>query len=143
MNPDKRKTAECLSCKSSFKYGKNCSGKYCSNKCQQQHYHDTRIEEWLNGSRSPMKKGCRLCCWARDYLIQQSSCKCSKCGWNEVNPTTNKCPLEIDHIDGDATNHHPSNLRVLCPNCHSLTPTYRALNKGQGSSERLRYSRLH
>lgn len=33
--------------------------------------------------------------------------------------------LEIDHIDGDPTNNHTSNLRLICPNCHSQTPTFR------------------
>lgn len=34
-------------------------------------------------------------------------------------------PLELDHIDGDRTNDLLENLRLLCPNCHALTPTYR------------------
>lgn len=38
-------------------------------------------------------------------------------------------PLELDHIDGDRTNNLIENLRVLCPNCHSMTPTYRGKNK--------------
>lgn len=37
-------------------------------------------------------------------------------------------PLELDHIDGDSDNNALSNLRLLCPNCHALTPTYRARN---------------
>ena len=37
-------------------------------------------------------------------------------------------PLELDHIDGDRDNNQIGNLRVLCPNCHALTPTYRARN---------------
>jgi len=53
--------------------------------------------------------------------------KCCKCGikdWNgeELN-------MELDHIDGDRTNHLLENLRMLCPNCHSQTPTHRAKNK--------------
>lgn len=32
-------------------------------------------------------------------------------------------PLEIDHIDGDRTNHARVNLRLLCPNCHSQQAT--------------------
>lgn len=34
-------------------------------------------------------------------------------------------PLELDHIDGNNRNNKLSNLKILCPNCHSLTPTYR------------------
>lgn len=40
-------------------------------------------------------------------------------------------PLELDHIDGDRTNNRRENLRLLCPNCHALTPTYRGRNIGQ------------
>lgn len=39
-------------------------------------------------------------------------------------------PLELNHIDGDCHNHILSNLELLCPNCHSLTDTYRGKNKG-------------
>lgn len=37
-------------------------------------------------------------------------------------------PLEMDHIDGDRFNSLFCNLRLLCPNCHALTPTYRGRN---------------
>jgi len=37
-------------------------------------------------------------------------------------------PLEVDHRDGDRLNNELSNLRLLCPNCHALTPTYRGRN---------------
>jgi 5-methylcytosine-specific restriction endonuclease McrA len=36
--------------------------------------------------------------------------------------------MELDHIDGDRTNHRLENLRMLCPNCHAQTETYRAKN---------------
>lgn len=142
VNPDRRKVAVCLCCGKSYKYGKNRTGKYCSNQCHQDFMREHRIQGWLNGLVSPMKAGGRICVWVRDYLIRESDGKCSECGWSKVNPNTGKTPLEIDHIDGDASNCHPSNLRVLCPNCHSLTPTYKALNRGNGCKERLRYSRL-
>ena len=37
-------------------------------------------------------------------------------------------PLELDHIDGNRHNHKLENLRLLCPNCHSQTDTYRGKN---------------
>jgi 5-methylcytosine-specific restriction endonuclease McrA len=39
-----------------------------------------------------------------------------------------KINMELDHIDGNRTNHKLENLRMLCPNCHSQTDTYRAKN---------------
>ena len=33
--------------------------------------------------------------------------------------------LELDHINGDSTDNRIENLRILCPNCHALTSTYR------------------
>lgn len=38
-------------------------------------------------------------------------------------------PLELDHIDGNNQNNNLNNLRLLCPNCHALTSTYRGKNK--------------
>ena len=37
--------------------------------------------------------------------------------------------LQVDHIDGNPDNNKGNNLRLLCPNCHSLTPTYKGGNK--------------
>lgn len=41
-------------------------------------------------------------------------------------------PLEIDHIDGNSENNSEENLRLICPNCHSLTATYKGANRGKG-----------
>jgi predicted HNH restriction endonuclease len=38
----------------------------------------------------------------------------------------------VEHIDGNYENDREKNLTLLCPNCHSLTPTFRALNRGNG-----------
>ncbi len=43
-----------------------------------------------------------------------------------------KWDLEIDHIDGNSDNNSEENLRLVCPNCHSLTSTYRGTNRGNG-----------
>ncbi len=51
--------------------------------------------------------------------------KCEGCGC-DGNWLNGKISLHVDHIDGDWTNHLPSNLRFLCPNCHQQTDTYGA-----------------
>lgn len=55
---------------------------------------------------------------------------CSSCNLTEW--VGRPIPLELDHIDGNSRNNLLTNLRLLCPNCHALTPTYRGKNKGKG-----------
>lgn len=59
-----------------------------------------------------------------------------------MNPKTNQVPLIADHIDGNWRNNIESNLRLLCPNCDSLSPTYAALNKGNGRKNRVISNRV-
>ncbi|MBN2197770.1 HNH endonuclease [Candidatus Wolfebacteria bacterium] len=47
-----------------------------------------------------------------------------ECGWAEKTKD-GYLPLELDHINGDRHDNRIENLRVLCPNCHSLKPTHR------------------
>lgn len=55
--------------------------------------------------------------------------KCEFCGLEEW--MGQKISLELDHINGVNTDNRIENLRLLCPNCHSLTPTYRGKNKNE------------
>ena len=65
----------------------------------------------------------------RKYLFEKYNSKCCKCGWCKINPITKRVPLQVNHIDGDATNCNEHNLELICPNCHSLTPNFGSLNK--------------
>jgi len=49
---------------------------------------------------------------------------CEECGWAQKT-SSGYLPLELDHINGDRYDHRLENLRILCPNCHSLKPTHR------------------
>lgn len=123
----------------SKKYCLNCGKEifnfntYCNNDCFKEYQYKQYIESWKNGIVDGGTGN-----WGsvsrhiRTYLFKKYDNKCCLCGWSEINPYTNKIPLEIDHIDGNAMNHREENLRLICPNCHSLTETYRGKNKGNG-----------
>lgn len=57
--------------------------------------------------------------------LKQHKCEC--CGITEWNGQP--APIELDHIDGNRYNNTIENLRILCPNCHAQTDTYRGKNK--------------
>lgn len=67
--------------------------------------------------------------WLKLFLIERDGNKCSVCNWSERNPVTGNVPIHIDHIDGNKENNQLNNVRILCPNCHSLTPTYGSIKR--------------
>ena len=75
----------------------------------------------------------------KNILIKEQNHKCLICN---ITDTWNNLPLKLhlDHIDGNNKNNIRSNLRLICPNCHSQTSTYcgrnnkKVLTKRNGSS---------
>ena len=62
-------------------------------------------------------------------LIEERGHQCEVCQnttWQEQ-----PIPLEMDHIDGNPENSQKENLRLICPNCHAQTDTYRGKNVGK------------
>jgi hypothetical protein len=62
----------------------------------------------------------------RRVFEEQNHC-CNKCGVSEWQGF--KIPLELEHKDGNTINNSRENLEGLCPNCHSITDTWRGRNK--------------
>jgi hypothetical protein len=132
QSPDGR----CLNCKKDLRDRRYA---FCSHECWSSYNYNEYIRKWKNkevsGNRNDEES---LSVLVRRYMLEKAGHKCSKCGWCEVNLKTGKIPLTINHIDGNHKNSYEDNLEVLCPNCHSLTPNYGSLNKGNGRKNRLR-----
>lgn len=103
---------------------------FCSNKCQQRHRSATKVGRFVEENSMAASSGL-LSRVARAWLIDQANSQCTQCGWDAINPVTGKSPLEVDHVNGDPYDNRLENLRVLCPNCHALTPTSKALNSNK------------
>ena len=109
--------------------------KYCSLRCHINFEYKARVA-LLKRGEYPAYEGTGGATFIRRFLRVHYEDKCARCGWNEKNSITGRSPLEVEHIDGDWRNTRLDNLILLCPNCHALTPTFRALNRGRGRATR-------
>lgn len=126
----------CLNCKKTIQK----RNKFCSIVCQKEHEYKEYIKQWRDGKTTGLRGDYQISMHIKTYLLNKYSYKCSKCGWGEKNPYTGKIPLEIEHIDGNYLNNNEENLTVLCPNCHSLTSTYKGANLNHGRKSRKKYN---
>jgi hypothetical protein len=127
------KTYKCVVCskESRFKYSK--LNLYCSQLCQLKKQRSDIIENWLSGGEKSVWKY-SIPAWAKNYLIEQRGYACEICAISEYN--NKPLMLQVDHINGDATNNFPDNLQLICPNCHSQTESYAGANRGKGRISR-------
>jgi hypothetical protein len=105
--------------------------------CQQARKQWLLLESWLRtGAATP---GTAANHSIRRYLDELQG-RCDLCG---LQAEWEGKPLRfvLDHVDGDSTNNHRGNLRLVCPNCDSQLPTYKSRNRGRGRhARRLRYA---
>ena len=120
----------CNYCDATISRGK----KYCNTKCQKELQYCTRIQEYQSGKVAKLGKPT-----VKRFLKERDGDKCSVCD------ITDWCGevivFELEHIDGNSRNNKEDNLCLICPNCHSQTPTFKGRNRGNGRhSRRVRYS---
>ena len=101
-------------------YKTNAPGKGISKK----HVPKINLQEVLDG-KHPSYQTYKL----KNRLIKAGikKNKCEECGIEEWNGKS--IMIELDHVDGNSTNHRLENLKMLCPNCHSQTDTFRSKNR--------------
>jgi len=129
-------------CSNCGKGTKRSGYKYCSNICQAEFQYKSYIEKWKNGEVNGLQSIGTVSSHIKRYLRRKFHNKCCLCGWSKINPKTEQVPLVADHIDGNWRNNIESNLRLICPNCDSLTATYAGLNRGNGRKNRVLSNRV-
>lgn len=127
--------SNCLFCKIEFQYdNRKSGGKFCSNKCcgtyTKKVLTKEKIEKGLCSQNEILKR----------YLIEKHDEICTECGTGNFWNGKNLC-LQVDHIDGNSDNCFPNNLRLICPNCHTQTDTFR--NRGKKETKRNSYLRKY
>jgi 5-methylcytosine-specific restriction endonuclease McrA len=128
------KIYQCLNCNKDCIWSRAKANKYCDPKCQQEYQYKTYIIEWKQGTQNGAKGQGEISGYVRRYLFTKFENKCCECGidsWQGKHIS-----LEIEHKDGNSLNQTEENLILLCPNCHSQTPTYKSKNRGNGRHSR-------
>jgi hypothetical protein len=126
------KTWNCINCNKEHPFkGYSFTHKFCDNTCQREYQSKERTRQWLEEGKDWTAQVPE---WAKRHLASLHGNKCSVCDLEKW--LGKKIVLEVDHIDGLHYNNTVENLRLICPNCHSQTETYKNKNKGKGRKYR-------
>lgn len=121
--------SNCKNCEKEFLYFPSQSkGKFCSNTCQGEFINKEKV---LSGKATFES--------ARTYALKHWEYECSECKIIEWN--NQKLCLQLDHKNGNKKDNSLPNLRWLCPNCHSQTPTWGVKNVSEEGRKRLSTSK--
>ena len=123
-----RETYKCLWCGKDNEVTTKKVNLFCNNKCQAEHQFVETLKKFEQGLLTTARTIYRC-------LVYLRGNKCDLCG-NEGKHNGKELKLQVDHTDGNAGNNSPTNVRLLCPNCHSQTETFVARNKGKGRQAR-------
>jgi len=123
-NKKRGTTGRCLACHVKVK-GKR---KFCSGNCSSAHRTASTLETIRTTGVAPHPVT------AKKFLTAQHGYRCAQC--ETVDWQGKRLVLTLDHIDGNPYNNAIVNLRLLCPNCHSQTPSFTGRNRGKGRSAR-------
>lgn len=117
------KLAECAFCSNKFTKA-NSESKFCSRSCSNKGRRGIVYDGSNPGNKARAGE------LRRRQVIERDGINCNICG---LEPVWSGKPLQhqVDHIDGNNKNHDLSNLRLLCPNCHTQTDTYGPKNVGR------------
>lgn len=117
---------ECKNCSKNFEVSsRHYNRKYCSLKCSTQFRKSLTEKNIENGNVGRHTNNT-----IKRYLIEKRGHKCEMCNFEEWGGKP--ILLILDHIDGNSENNKLDNLRIICSNCDTLTPTYKGRNKGNG-----------
>lgn len=112
------------------------NNKYCNSNCFSSHLSQITLNNFISGNCDRIPNTAKV----YEFLLRRQNGVCQIC---HILPEWNGLPLKFirDHIDGNSSNNHPDNIRLICHNCDSQLDTYKARNYGNGRhSRRQRYS---
>jgi 5-methylcytosine-specific restriction endonuclease McrA len=119
------KTYNCGHCGIECKWRHQGNNKFCSIECSAKNKTKVAQEEFWAGNKPNIFRDV-----ARRFIAERRGYNCEVCSISEW--AGKALTLHVDHINGDPSNNHPTNLRLICPNCHSQTSFLGGANKGRG-----------